>query len=829
MKTLFTVDLIIVLLISACSIFSQEYQDWKFTHPTPQANGLREIKMIDVNTWVTTGENGTFMKTLNGGVNWFFHHQAGRYSDAAQTIGQNYNLWFFNSMIGYVTGVRGYIGKTTNGGNTFDSVGVGVIPNNEWGQGMWFANQDTGFVTTRQSSWTNGRIVRTTNGGSTWTTVQTYSQGITSVWGTNSQTVYAVAVDGTIFKTTNAGQSWTQSIGVVPQYMYDMSFLNQNTGFVAGSEGGIARTTNAGLTWIPLISPQVDWAFFQIKIVSATEIYAVGDPGVLYKSTDLGNTWQSLPISVSGPASTFIWYSMDKIGSTIVICGDYGIVAKSTDNGLTWSSNNFLLNTNILFDVALAPNTNNLFAVGRQYSTGTRQVFYSTNYGTNWTTKDLGIDMNASSICMVNSQIGYISGTNCQVLKTTDGGVSWFPVTQPTAGTFDIYKIDFVTPDLGWVFINYVAISGGNIFKTTNGGTTWTQQGSNISYSIYSADMVDANVGYVTINSSGQPIYKTTDGGANWFSVATPLTGIVKTVKAINANTIYIGASFGATRMAKSTNGGTNWTPVALPVSFDVSNIDFMDADTGYVCGNTTTVVCRTTNGGLNWSFQNVHLPTLAGVKVLANDIAFALGTYGSILRYDPHGYVPVELTSFTSSVSGNKVLLKWITATELNNQGFDVERASLSASPYQGWEKIGFVAGSGTTTEPRSYSYIDNDLNPGKYFYRLRQIDYNGTFEFSDEIEVEIYVPFDFALEQNYPNPFNPSTKIKYSVPADAFVNIAVYNIVGEKIMDLVDSIQKTGSYEVTFDASALSSGMYFYRMESGSFEAVKKMMILK
>lgn len=826
MKNFFTVELIIFIFLSTSGIFSQEYQNWKYTHPKPQANNLNEIKMIDLNTWVTTGANGTYMKTINGGVDWYFHHQAGVYSDAAQTIGQNYGLWFFDANNGYVTGMTGYIGKTTNGGITFNQVGAGVIPTNEWGQGIWFANQDTGFVTTRQSSWTNGRIVRTTNGGVTWTTVQTYSQGITAVWGTSSQIVYAVAVDGTIFKTTNGGQSWIQSVGVAPQYMYAMSFLNQTTGFVAGSQGGIARTTNSGATWIPISSPQFDWAYFQIKIISASEIYLVGDPTSLYKSTDLGNSWQTINIlPVSGPASTFIWYSMDKVGSTMVLCGDYGIVAKSTDNGLTWSSNSFLLNANILFDVELAPGTNNLFAVGRQNTIGTRQVFYSTNYGGNWVTKDLGIDMDASSICMVNSQIGYISGTNCQVLKTTDGGVNWFAVTQPTSGTNDIYTIDFVDVNTGWAFINYSAIAGGSIFKTTNGGTSWTQQGSNISYSIYSADMVDANIGYLSVNSSGQPIYKTTNGGTNWFSVTTPLTGNIKSVKAIDANTVYIGAGFGTVRMAKTTNGGTNWTPVTLPVSFDVSSIDFMDADTGYVTGNTTTVVCRTTNGGSSWTFENLHLPTLVGVKVLPNDIAFTLGTYGSILRYDPHGFVPVELISFNSSVSGNKVMLNWITATELNNSGFEIEKAQ---SPGE-WNKIGFVAGSGTTTELRSYSFLDENLNQGIFYYRLKQIDYDGTFEYSDAIEVEVTTPIEFSLQQNYPNPFNPATKINYSVANDGIVIISVYNALGEKVADLVNTFQKVGNYETVFDAKDLSSGLYLYRMESGQYVSVKKMLLLK
>ena len=832
MKTIFQVIQLFALsiLLFVTNIFSQEYQDWKFTHPTPQANLLRSIQMIDANTWFTVGANGTFMRTNDAGANWFFHHQAGRHQNAAQTIGQNYNLWFFDSMNGYVTGMTGYIGKTTNGGTTFDSVGVGVIPTNEWGQSIWFANQDTGFVSTRRSSWTNGRIVRTTDGGTTWTTVYTDPQGITAIYGTSSQIVYAVVVDGTILKTTNAGQTWTQNVGVVPVFMYSMSFLNETTGFVAGGGGEMARTTNAGATWIQLTSPQTNWAYFQIKIVSATEIYAAGDPGFLYKSTDLGNSWQSLQIvPVNGPATTYIWYGMDKVGSTITLCGDYGIVAKSTDNGLTWSSNNFLLNTNIIFDMDLVPGTSNIMAVGRQQTIGTRQIYFSSNYGINWTPRDLGVNMEASSISMVNSQIGYISGTNGNVLKTTDGGTTWLPVTSPTSGVLDIYTIDFISPTTGWAFINYSTFSGGNIFKTTDGGTSWTQQASNINYSISSADMVDANIGYATINSSGQPIYKTTNGGDTWFSVTTPLTGLVRTAKAIDANTVYIGASSGATRMAKTTNGGTTWTPISLPITVDINSVDFMNADTGYVSGNSTTVVCRTTNGGANWTFQNLHLPTLSKVVVLPNDIAYAFGTYGSILRYDPHGFVPVELISFTSSVSGNTVLLKWSTATELNNQGFDIERASFATTPGQGWEKIGFISGSGTTTETRSYSFKDADLEAGIYYYRLKQIDYDGTFEYSDVIEVEVSVPFDYALEQNYPNPFNPSTTIRYSVPENSLVNIKVYNLIGQEVTELINENKTAGQYEINFESNGLASGIYLVKMQAGDFTSTIKMTLLK
>jgi photosystem II stability/assembly factor-like uncharacterized protein len=824
---LFTFTFFILILFNDADLFAQEYQDWKFTHPRPQANNLRKMQMIDVNTWVATGANGTYMKTTDGGVTWFFHHQAGRYSNAAKAISQNYDIWFFNANNGFLAGDRGYIGKTTNGGSTFDSVGIGIVPVTQRCQGIWFANQDTGYIVAGSASGSAGTITRTIDGGANWTSVYTYSSSFTAVWGTNSQTVYAVAADGSVFKTTNGGQNWNQNSLAVGIFMYSMGFVDQNTGFVVGGGGLMSRTTNAGVTWTPLTPPQVDFSLFHINIISATEIYAAGHPQFLYKTTDLGNTWQPLTIMpVSGPSSTYIWYAMDMVGGTMTLSGDFGVVAKSTDGGLTWSSNQFSLTTQLLFDIELIPTTNNLLAVGRQYTTGTRQVFFSSDYGTNWTSSDLGVDMNASSISMVNSQVGYISGTNCQVLKTTNGGVNWSPVTQPIAGTNDLASMEFVSPDTGWVF-SFSNISGGSIFKTTNGGSSWTQQTNTLTNGIYSADMVDANIGYHTINSSNRPIYKTTDGGTNWVAVTTPLTGNITSIKALDANTIIIGASSGTTRMAKTTDGGTNWTPITLPIAVDIRSLDFMDADTGYVCGNTTTVALRTTNGGTNWTFENLHLPALVKIRVLPNDIAYAFGTYGSIMRYDPHGYVPVELTSFTSSVSGSNVLLKWQTASELNNMGFEIERAS--ANTLQEWKKVGFVAGSGTTTEIRSYSYLDNNLKTGTYYYRLKQIDYDGTFNYSDEIEVEVVVPFNFALEQNYPNPFNPTTIIRYSVPENSLVNIKVYNIIGQEVAELLNEVKSPDRYEINFEAKGLASGIYLVKMQAGDFTSTIKITLLK
>jgi hypothetical protein len=186
---------------------------------------------------------------------------------------------------------------------------------------------------------------------------------------------------------------------------------------------------------------------------------------------------------------------------------------------------------------------------------------------------------------------------------------------------------------------------------------------------------------------------------------------------------------------------------------------------------------------------------------------------------------VPVELTSLTATSLQNDVTLKWKTATETNNQGFQVERINSAGS----FEKIGYVAGFGTTTEPKSYSFIDSKLEAGNYTYRLKQIDLDGTSTFSDEVNVEVEIPLVYALEQNYPNPFNPSTTIKYSISEDGFVKLAVYNLLGEEVTVLVNNEQKAGRYEVAFDASRFASGVYMYRLESNNFISIKKMVLVK
>ncbi|MCU0414199.1 MAG: T9SS type A sorting domain-containing protein [Ignavibacteriaceae bacterium] len=186
---------------------------------------------------------------------------------------------------------------------------------------------------------------------------------------------------------------------------------------------------------------------------------------------------------------------------------------------------------------------------------------------------------------------------------------------------------------------------------------------------------------------------------------------------------------------------------------------------------------------------------------------------------------VPVELTSFTASAVKDEVELNWTTSTETNNQGFQIERMTAGGT----YEEVGFVAGFGTTTEPKSYSFVDSKLESGNYTYRLKQVDFDGTFTYSNEVNVDVEIPLVYALEQNYPNPFNPSTTIKYSIADEGFVKLVIFNMLGEEVTTLVNTQQKAGRYEVNFNAAGLSSGVYVYRLETANFVTSKKLMLMK
>jgi len=259
-------------------------------------------------------------------------------------------------------------------------------------------------------------------------------------------------------------------------------------------------------------------------------------------------------------------------------------------------------------------------------------------------------------------------------------------------------------------------------------------------------------------------------------------------------------------------------------------------------------------------------IPTLSIIRKVPNGIGFIDTTFlsneisyqfpprtfyggysnwpGIRLKLNFDGTIPVELMNYTIRVLNHDVQLNWTTATEINNKGFEILRSTQNDND---WVKIGFVNGHGTTTEPQFYSFADESLQPGKYQYRLKQIDFDGNFEYSKIVEVTIEAPTEFSLSQNYPNPFNPTTKIKYTIPTphvssplvkgrtkEGFVTLKIYDVLGNEVATLVNEEKPAGEYEVEFtvgqDSSPdVSSGIYFYQLTAGDFVQTKKMVLMK
>jgi len=260
------------------------------------------------------------------------------------------------------------------------------------------------------------------------------------------------------------------------------------------------------------------------------------------------------------------------------------------------------------------------------------------------------------------------------------------------------------------------------------------------------------------------------------------------------------------------------------PVNATNVNI-LLSTDGGY---NFTEILASNTS---NDGSEDVLLPNLpttqARIKVeAAGNVFFDL----SNVNFTIEEFIPVELTAFFALKTEEGILLKWTTATETNNSGFMIERSTDKIN----FSEVAFVEGKGTTTGVTDYEYTDDINGPGIYFYRLKQIDFDGSFNYSKMVNSEVDGPEVFNLSQNYPNPFNPSTVIKFSLPVDSNVKIELFNSLGEKIYEIVNSEYSIGIHEVNFEASKLSNGVYYYTITAAgsngsSYSSTRKMVVIK
>jgi hypothetical protein len=446
-------------------------------------------------------------------------------------------------------------------------------------------------------------------------------------------------------------------------------------------------------------------------------------------------------------------------------------IFKSTDGGDTWNNvfstgaSNYLgIDCDSLNNVYVANSTNG--------------VIYSTDGGQNFTLIPSST-FNGNTINMVAcGRLGHVfaGATNGGIWRTTDFGATW---TNTALQAFTIVSIAINKNNSDIVYAGSSSTGANGFFISTDGGLTFGSSTNNVN--VWEILQNSSDLLYTVTTSSPYPFDRSTDGGQTWTTMSNQ-TGAMRGATLDLIDDIYTAGNGG---VFKSTNGGASFINHNLTFS---SNKILTFQNKIMVC------VSGTANGGV-WIFTDEN--------------------------------IPVELTSFTASVSGNDVNLNWSTATETNNQGFEILRFAQNYNA--GWKRIGFIAGFGTTPEPKSYSYTDKNLATGIYKYRLKQIDFDGTFEYSQEIEVEVTASLTYSLEQNYPNPFNPYTNIEFQIPERTTVLLKVYDVLGNEISTVVNGDVEAGNHRIEFDASNLASGIYYYKLEAGEFNKLRKMVLVK
>lgn len=451
-------------------------------------------------------------------------------------------------------------------------------------------------------------------------------------------------------------------------------------------------------------------------------------------------------------------------------------------------------------------------------------ILTTSDSGANWTSRTSGVSVTLNAVSMYSTN-GIAVGESGTVLSTTNSGTSW--TVRSIGATLSLMGVALYSNN------GIIVGAGGQIYRTTNAGANWTTvQAYNVSlYTLYAVALYSTNG--IAVGSSGT-ILTTSNSGSSW----TDKTSVSGTTNWLSGVSLYSssGVACGESGIIlKTTDAGASWNSQTSNTTSWLVGISLTDANNGTIARDAGGIL-RTINGGSTWTTQtNGTLYALNGISFSGSDVGVAVGYDGVIIR-TTNGSLPVELISFNANVGANSVLLNWETATEVNNYGFEIHRLALN-----NWEKIGFVNGNGNSNSLKKYFYNDFSMPSGKVQYRLKQIDFDGQFDYSDVITVDVSHPSNFVLHQNYPNPFNPITTMKFTIPfvetqhaASQLVTLKVYNVLGKEIATLVNEAKSPGNYEIIFNvetlhATSLSSGVYFYTIKAGNFLETKKMALMK
>ncbi|MDP3829936.1 MAG: YCF48-related protein [Ignavibacteriaceae bacterium] len=842
--------------------------DWS-SQTSGTTRGLDGVFFSNANNGTAVGSMGIILITTNGGTNW---------TEKSSGIGGNIalrNVSFTDANTGTTVGFSAdfftpaTILRTTNGGATWNeqtSPAMGVL------YGVSFTDANTGTAV----GWA-GSIVRTTNGGTNWTSqTSPTAQDLNSVCFTDANNGTACGSGGVIIRTTNGGTDWSTQASNTTNALKSIIFTDVNNGTAVGDVGTIIHTTDGGTNWTVQSVNVFDY-LNDVYFTDANNGTAVGGvSGVssqIIRTTNGGTSWAQQ----NSGLITNLWgvcFSSTNIGTVV---SNQGEIIRTTDGGTTWTLQSDITE-NWLFDVTCT-DANNVTAVGHNLT-----ILCTSE-------EVLPVDLTFTPPYLQNFD-GIISPAlpDGWFVENTNGDGAWMnsgigtPRSVPNAMTYDFHGASaaddwFFSPGLNLTAgvtyeVTFYYSAGQNFFPEkleVKWGPTQNSAGMTSS-AIFDNNNIN-NTAYVkgtgefTPGSSGSYYI-----GWHCYSAAfqdyvfvddisirvKPTATNNQVVPAGNTNPITFTGT-GSVVQFITNNGGE------LQLTCD----EILSSPGGALPDGLTNlapqywsiiVTSGTVNGTYSITFDVtdvVGVLNLATLHLLKRDDAsgnwtdygVASSIDGNLLTWtgftgfsefglggDNSNPLPVELTSFSALVAGTNINLNWQTATEVNNYGFEIEKTSPRPSPQgeggeagRGWEKIGFIAGHGNSNSVKEYSFVDKTITGSKYSYRLKQIDNDGKYEYSKEIEIDLGIPSEFSLSQNYPNPFNPVTTISWQLPVSSHVTLKVYDVLGKEVATLINNEFEAGSHSVNFDASNFSSGIYFYELRAGNFIQSKKMLLMK
>lgn len=803
---------LLVLLIFICTVSKLHSQnEWNWQNPLPQGNSLFDVQFVNQNTAYTVGGASVLLKSTDSGATW----NISEYTGGSEKILRS--LYFLNENAGWTGGYDGKLLHTTNAGGEWDSVtgqSVQII------RGISFPNPSLGvIVTSYQNTSCCGSIWQTTDGGTTWTNRPLPTGGdsnLADVAFANDTLGMAVGLFGIILRTTDSGSSWQLIDGGTSENLNSIDHIGDNVWMIAGNGRIIIKSTDAGVSWTESYHG-ITGAFQGIDMVDENTAYVCGYYGEIQKTTNGGQNW-STQQSSTGNQLYGISFSDANTGIAV---GAFGTIVRTSNGGTSWDAVSHGT-VNDLRAVDFADNQTG-FACG---DAGT--ILKTSDSGEVWEPSNNGASETLYGLSFTGPGTGTAVGDYGVILRTTNGGQSWMQQQSGITNPGRLTSVSFVNENTGFA-AGYNSSSEAAIKKTTNGGQTWTDSPPGITHLLYSVDFINESHGIVA-GGFGSIIY-TTDSGVSWNDRSLGFGYTFSSVQMVNDSfAVIAGYSFQSYPPSGvfyfSTDGGNSWTQRSGGIAEIPVTVRFLNENQG-IASATYGKILRTTDGGLSWFNEASGTDnSLYGAALTDDGRAFIVGGGGTILA--SNGIIPVNISGFTADAAGNNILLKWITASETNNKGFEVERREISGKKL--WDIIGFVNGSGTTTRSQSYSYNDMNLKPGVYQYRLKQVDFNGNKNYSGAVEIEISAPLEFSLNQNYPNPFNPSTTISFTIPrSNTFTTLKIYNSLGEEIHVLVNRVLSAGNHTVQFNAEGLPNGVYIYELSAGSYNESMKMILLK